>query len=95
MRRALDHTGAGDQPEGAGAFREDPVAWITEGGYNSVQDYGLGIWWEDGTDVIGNAMESGDPRPIERALRAWAIERALRAWAVGRGARAGRHRWRC
>ena len=36
------------QPEGAGGFREDPVAWITEGGWNSVQDYGLGIWWEDG-----------------------------------------------
>ena len=56
------------QPEGAGAFREDPVAWITEGGWNSVQDYGLGIWWEDGTDVVGNAINSGDPRPIERAL---------------------------
>ncbi len=56
------------QPEGAGAFREDPVAWITEGGWNSVQDYGLGIWWEDGTDVVGNAIDSGDPRPIERAL---------------------------
>jgi hypothetical protein len=57
------------QPEGAGAFREDPVAWITEGGWNSVQDYGLGIWWEDESDVIRNAIESGDPRPIERALR--------------------------
>ena len=56
------------QPEGAGAFREDPVAWITEGGWNSVQDYGLGIWWERGSDVITNAIESGDPRPIERAL---------------------------
>lgn len=57
------------QPEGAGAFREDPVAWITEGGWNSVQDYGLGIWWEDESDVIRNAIQSGDPRPIERALR--------------------------
>jgi hypothetical protein len=57
------------QPEGAGAFREDPVAWITEGGWNSVQDYGLGIWWEDESDVIRNAIESGDPRSIERALR--------------------------
>jgi len=34
-----------------------------------VQDYGLGIWWDEGTDVIGSAIESGDPRPIERALR--------------------------
>jgi glycosidase len=57
------------QPEGAGGFREDPVAWITEGGWNSVQDYGLGIWWEKGTNVIANAIQSGDPRPIERALR--------------------------
>ena len=57
------------QPEGAGAFREDPVAWITDGGWNSVQDYGLGIWWEKGSNVIVNAIQSGDPRPIERALR--------------------------
>jgi hypothetical protein len=57
------------QPEGAGGFREDPVAWITEGGWNSVQDYGLGIWWEKGSDVIGTAMETGDPRPIERVQR--------------------------
>jgi glycosidase len=57
------------QPEGAGGFHEDPVPWITEGGWNSVQDYGLGIWWESGSDVVRNAIESGDPRPIERALR--------------------------
>lgn len=59
------------QPEGAGAFREDPVAWITEGGWNSVQDYGLGIWWEDGTNVIKNAIDTGDPRPLEAALRSY------------------------
>jgi hypothetical protein len=57
------------QPEGAGGFREDPVSWITEGGYNSVQDYGLGIWWEKDTNVIRNAIENGDPRLIEPALR--------------------------
>ena len=57
------------QPEGAGAFHEDAVAWITDGGWNSVQDYGLGIWWEDGNDAIRAAIEQGDPRPIERALR--------------------------
>ena len=45
------------QPEGAGAFREDPVAWISEGGWNSIQDYGLGIWWEDGTNLIKNAID--------------------------------------
>lgn len=57
------------QPEGAGAFLDDPVAWITEGGWNSVQDYGLGTPWRKGTNVIVNAIESGDPRPIEGALR--------------------------
>jgi hypothetical protein len=59
------------QPEGAGAFREDPVAWIAEGGWNSVQDYALGIWWEKGTNVIQNAIDTGDPRPIEAALRGY------------------------
>jgi hypothetical protein len=57
------------QPEGAGAFRDDPVSWITEGGWTCVQDYGLGIFWEKGSNVVANAIESGDPRPIERALR--------------------------
>src|SRR5262249_41271984 len=46
------------QPEGGGGFHEDPVAWITEGEWNSVQDYGLGIWWEKGSDVIESAINS-------------------------------------
>lgn len=57
------------QPEGAGGFHEDPVPWITEGGWNCVQDYGLGIWWEDSTRVLEIAVNSGDPSGIERALR--------------------------
>lgn len=57
------------QPEGAGAFRDDPVSWITEGRWTCIQDYGLGIYWEKGSNVVTNAIESGDPRPIERALR--------------------------
>jgi len=57
------------QPEGAGGFHEDPVAWITEGGWKSVQDYGLGIWWERGNDLVYKAIDSGDPRPLEPALR--------------------------
>ncbi|MCM8901466.1 alpha-glucosidase C-terminal domain-containing protein [Caldicoprobacter algeriensis] len=56
------------QPEGAGGFNDDSVLWITEGGYNSVQDYGLSIWWS-GHDVIGEAIQSGDPSGIEEALR--------------------------
>jgi len=50
------------QPEGS-----HDVVWITEGGYNCLQDYGLGEW--RGDNVIRNAIETGDPRPIERALR--------------------------
>lgn len=58
------------QPEGAGGFGDDPVLWITEGHYNSVQDYGLSIWWTD-HDVIGKAILAGDPTPIEEALQAY------------------------
>ena len=57
------------QPEGAGAFRDDPVSWVTDGGWACVQDYGLGIFWEKGSNVVTRAIESGDPRPIEPALR--------------------------
>jgi Alpha amylase, catalytic domain len=59
------------QPEGAGGFHEDPVPWITEGGWTCVQDYGLGIFWEKGSNVVTKAIDSGDPRPIERALRGY------------------------
>ena len=57
------------QPEGAGAFRDDPVSWVTDGGWACVQDYGLGIFWESGSNVVTKAIETGDPRPIEPALR--------------------------
>ena len=40
--------------------------WITEGGYNCLQDYGLRLW---DNDIIKTAIETGDPRPIEEALR--------------------------
>ena len=56
------------QPEGGGAFYEDPLGWIQEGGWNSVQDYDLFIWWEK-RNVIGTALDTGDPRPIEQSLR--------------------------
>ena len=58
------------QPEGAGGFADDPVLWISEGHYNSVQDYGLAIWWTD-HDVVGKAIATGDPSPVEEALRAY------------------------
>lgn len=57
------------QPEGAGAFRDDPVPWVTDGGWACVQDYGLGIFWEKGSNVVTKAIETGDPRGIEPALR--------------------------
>jgi hypothetical protein len=57
------------QPEGAGGFHEDPVPWITEGGWTCVQDYGLGIWWEKDNNTIQKAIDTSDPRPLERVLR--------------------------
>jgi hypothetical protein len=56
------------QPEGGGAFYEDPLGWIQDGGWNSVQDYDLFIWWEK-RNVIATALDTGDPRPIEQSLR--------------------------
>jgi hypothetical protein len=58
------------QPEGAGGFRDDPVPWIAEGRFNCVMDYAIKLWWED-VDVIRDAIHSGDPRPIEAALRGY------------------------
>ncbi len=57
------------QGEGAGGFGEDSVAWITEGRWNSVEDYGLGTWWIAGSHAILKAFTTGDPRSIEPALR--------------------------
>ena len=57
------------QGEGAGGFAEDPVPWITEGGWNSVEDFGLGTWWVAGSHAIVKAFQTGDPRAIETALR--------------------------
>jgi len=58
------------QPEGAGGFRDDPVPWITAGHFTCVMDYAVKLWWE-GVDIIGDAIRSGDPRPIEAALRGY------------------------
>jgi hypothetical protein len=45
------------------------VPWVTDGGWACVQDYGLGIFWEKGSNVVTKAIETGDPRGIEQALR--------------------------
>ena len=58
------------QPEGAGGFSDDPVPWITEGGFTCVMDYALKLWWE-GKDLVRDAILTGDPRPIEDALRGY------------------------
>lgn len=58
------------QPEGAGGFSDDPVPWITAGGFTCVMDYSLKIWWE-GKDLVRTAILTGDPRPIEAALRGY------------------------
>jgi len=56
-------------PEGAGGFHEDPVPWITEGRWNCVIDYGLGIWWEMDTNPLFNAIKNKNPSGLEQALR--------------------------
>ncbi len=58
------------QPEGAGGFQDDPVPWVVQGGWNCIMDYSIKLWWE-GVDVIRDAIRSGDPRPIETALRSY------------------------
>jgi hypothetical protein len=45
------------QPEGCG-----DVAWLTEGGYNCLQDYSLGR-------SLNDAIRKGDPSAIEESLR--------------------------
>ena len=73
-------------PEGAG-IRSDPVAWITDGHYDSVQDYGIatGRHWEQ---AIRLALESGNPTGIEIKLRLYR-DRVVKAggvtWARVRG----------
>ena len=58
------------QPEGAGGFKDDPVPWITQGQYDSVQDYELATWWT-GHNVIRKAIQNSNPERIEWALRAF------------------------
>jgi hypothetical protein len=58
------------QPEGAGGFHDDPVPWVAQGGWNCIMDYKVKLWWEN-VDVIGDAIRSGDPRPIEAALQSY------------------------
>ncbi len=58
------------QPEGAGGFHDDPVPWIEQGGWNCIMDYSIKLWWE-GVDLIHDALKTGDPRPVEAALRGY------------------------
>lgn len=55
------------QPEGAGGFEDDPLPWITQGGFNCIMDYEIKKWWQ-GRDLLRQAILSGDARPIEAAL---------------------------
>ena len=55
------------QPEGAGGFRDDPLPWVAQGGWNCIMDYSIKLWWE-GVDTIADALRSGDPSGIEAAL---------------------------
>lgn len=56
-------------PEGAGGFHEYPVPWVTDGGWNCVIDYGLGIWWEMKKNPLFNAIIDQDPSGLETALQ--------------------------
>jgi len=58
------------QPEGAGGFHDDPVPWVEQGGWNCIMDYSIKLWWE-GVDVIRDAIQSGNPLPIESALQSY------------------------
>jgi glycosidase len=52
------------QPEGGRG-----IAWVTEGQYNSLQNYGIRLWggqWQQ--SAIDYALATGDPSPIEEAL---------------------------
>lgn len=58
------------QPEGAGGFGDDPVRWISDGGFNCVLDYAINLWWEK-KDTIRDAILNHDPRPVEAALQGY------------------------
>ncbi len=69
-------------PEGAG-IRCDPVPWITDGHYDSVQDYGIrdsrvGRRW---AQAIRLALETGNPTGIEVKLRLYR-DRVVKAGGV-------------
>jgi alpha-galactosidase len=60
------------QAEGAGSLYENPAVWLSEGGYNSVQDYPLmDLSGTGSVSPIRKAIESGDPRRLEAALRGY------------------------
>ena len=55
------------QPEGG-----RDVEWLTEAGYNSIQDYGLRFWggkWQE--DAITHAIKHGDATRIEESLQGY------------------------
>jgi glycosidase len=55
-------------PEGGGAYNDDPVGWITQGGFNGIDHQGLVSDWARIGQSVNNALASGDPSPIEQAL---------------------------
>lgn len=59
------------QPEGGGGFGDDPVAWVKDGHFTNIYDYGLGIWWDKKNRALQTSVETGDPALLETALRAY------------------------
>jgi glycosidase len=57
------------QAEGSGGGPEGPESWITEGGFNSIQDYGFEYPSDiEDAHAIRYAIEEGNPEYIEEAL---------------------------
>ena len=73
IRRTISDRGPDTflHPEGAGGFADDPVAWVADGAFTVIMDYGLKIVRRDDLDVIRDAVTTGDHRPLESSLRAF------------------------
>lgn len=59
------------QPEGGGGFGDDPAAWVKDGHFTNIYDYGLGIWWDKKNRQLQGSVETGNPALLEASLRAY------------------------
>ncbi len=59
------------RPEGGGGFSDDSVAWVKDGHFTNIFDYGLGIWWDKSNQPLRTSVEAGNPSLLEQALRGY------------------------